>query len=152
VNLPDPELRYALEAAPLHDALRRAFIQTSCFLLQRLTSGGKSLAICEPAEAARSALSEAVEGLRRLPAPAATDRHRSHLLGAAATLERAVAIALSRGDAEGDALFRLLEEAEKHLRAASRTSLPGFEAVDFSQACCAAHALPSPGQGLRCFG
>jgi len=152
VGLPDPVLRYVLEATPSHDALRRALIQISGFLLERLTSGRKSLVNCEPVEAARSALREAVESLRSLRAPAVASPHRSHLQGAATALEQAVAAALYRDDPDGGALFLFLEAAERHLRAASRTGLPGFGAVDLSQACCAAHSLPHPGQALRCFG
>jgi hypothetical protein len=142
VNLPDPVLRYVLEARPLHESLRRALIQLSGFLLKRLTAERDGIVDFAPVEGARTGLGEAGEGLRGLRAPFAAAHHRLHLEGAANALERGLAAALSRNDPSGDALFHFLEEAERHLRAASR-ALPGFEAVDLTQACCAAHSQPA---------
>ncbi len=138
MNLPDPVLRYTLEATPVHDGLRRALIQLSGFLLKRLTSDRAGFRNFEPVEAARSELGRAAEDLGRLRAPALARPHRSHLEGALARLQGAVAAALSAGDSEGDALFQYLEAAEREFAAASR-ALPGFVAVDLSQACCASH-------------
>jgi hypothetical protein len=150
VSLPDPVLRYMLEAKPLHEALRRALIQLSGFLLKRLTAARNGIVDFEPVEAARAGLGEAADGLRALRAPRAAAHHRLHMEGAAAALERALAAALSRSDPQGDAVFYQLEEAERHLRATSR-ALPGFEAVDLTQACCATHSPPAA-LAPRCFG
>jgi len=136
----DPLLRYVLEAKPVHEALRRALIQLSGFLLKQLTAPQSRVVDFEPAEAARNGLGEACETLRSLRAPAVAAHHRLHLDGAAAALERALAAALSSDDPSGDRFLHFLEEAERHLRAAGR-ALPGFEAVDLTQACCAAHDL-----------
>ena len=149
MTLPDPVLRYVLEAKPLHEPLRRALIQLSGFLLKRLTAERNSVVDFEPIEAARTGVGEAAEGLRSLRAPFAAAHHHLHLEGAAAALERGLAAALLRHDPNGDALFHLLEEAERHLRAASR-ALPGFEPVDLTQACCAAHSQPAA-LAPRCF-
>jgi hypothetical protein len=134
----DAKLRYTLEAKPVHETLRRALLQLSGLLLKRLTHNGGGFVDVAPAEAARASLEEAADNLRMLPAPAAAAHNRFHLLGAATALERGVAAAMSRADPAGDALFRWLDEAERHLRAAGR-ALPGFESVDLTQACCAAH-------------
>lgn len=150
MNLPDPVLRYVVEARPAHDAIRRALIQMSAFLLKRLTVGRGGIVDFEPLEAARAGFAEAVDSLRSLPAPLAAAHHRMHLEGAASALERALAATLSRADPDGRALFPLLEDAERHWRAASR-ALPGFETVDLSQACCAAH-IQQAAPTLRCFG
>ncbi len=144
----DPLLRYVLEAKPVHEALRRALIQLSGFLLKRLTAAQTRVVDFEPLESAREGLGEASEQLRSLRAPAAAAHHRFHLDGAATALERGLAAALSSNDPDGDGFLHLLEEAERHLRAAGR-ALPGFEAVDFTQACCAAHSQAATRAALR---
>lgn len=150
MNLPDPILHYALAAKPFHATLRRSLIQLSGFLLKRLTAERNGFVDFTPVEAARAGIEEAAEGLRSLRTPVAAEHHRTHLDGAVSALERCLAVALSRSDAKGDALFSLLEEAERHLRATSR-ALPGFEAVDLTQACCAAHSQAER-VALRCIG
>ena len=144
----DPLFRYVLQAKPLHEALRRALIQLSGFLLKRLTAGRNRVIDFEPLEAARCGLGEAREGLCNLRTPAAAAHHRLHLDGAATALERGLAVALSSDDPDGDGFLHLLEEAERHLRGAGR-ALPGFEAVDFTQACCAAHNQAATRAALR---
>jgi hypothetical protein len=143
MSAPDPLLRYVLEAKPVHNALRRALIQLSGFFLKRLTAGQSRVVDFEPLESAREGLGEACEGLHSLRTPAAAAHHRLHLDGAAAALERGLAAALSSNDPDGDEFLRSLEEAERHLRVVGR-ALPGFEAVDFTQACCAAHIHAAP--------
>ena len=127
-----------LEAKPLHEVLRRALIQLAGFLLRRTTGGRGAAADFEPVEAARVYVTEAADGLRSLGAPAAARHHRGHLEAALRALEQALAAALSTNDPNGDTLFHFVQEGEKHLRAVGRAT-PGFEAVDFRQACCAAH-------------
>ena len=138
MSLADPLARYMCEAEPLHDLLRRGLIQLSGFLLKRTIAGRRAIVDYEPLEAARERIREAAEGLRSLRAPTAAAHHRSHLDAALAALESALAAALSTTDRDGDALFHFVEEAERHLRAVGRTT-PGFETVDFKQACCAMH-------------
>jgi hypothetical protein len=134
----DPLARYICEAQPPHDLLRRGLIQLSGFLLKRTIASRRTVVDYEPIEAARERICEAAEALNGLRAPIGAAHHRSHLAAALSALESALAAALSTTDREGDALFHFIEEAERHLRAAGR-AMPGFEKVDFRQACCAMH-------------
>jgi hypothetical protein len=138
LSLPDPLLRYVLEAKPHQEALRNALIQLSGFLLKRTIdcSGGRVDYL--PVEFARQRLNEAADGLHSLRAPPAAAHHRLHLDGAAAALEQGLACAFSTADRDGDGLFHFLEEAMRHLRAVSRAT-PGLELVDLGHACCAMH-------------
>ena len=139
----DPLARYISEAQTLHDLLRRGLLQLSGFLLKRTIAGPRAIVDYGPVEAARERIREAAEGLRSLRAPTDAMHHRGHLTAALAALEGALAAALSKADREGDALFHFVEEAERHLRAVGRAT-PGFEAVDFRQACCATHDVRAP--------
>jgi hypothetical protein len=132
----DPLARYISEAQPLHDLLRRGLIQLSGFLLKRTIAGPRAIVDYEPVEAARERIREAAEGLRSLRAPSSAAHHRGHLAAALVAIESALASALSTTDPDGDALFHFVQESERHLRAVGRAT-PGFEAVDFKQACCA---------------
>ncbi len=143
MSLADPLARYICEAQPLHDLLRRALIQLSGFLLKRTIASRQTVVDYETLEAALERIREAAEGLSTLCAPAGAGHHRSHLIGALSALEGALAAALSTTDRDGDALFHFIEEAERHLRVVGR-SLPGFETVDFRQACCAMHGVRGP--------
>jgi hypothetical protein len=136
----DPLARYISEAEPLHDLLRRGLIQLSGFLLKRTIAGPRAIVDYEPVEAARERIREAAESVRSLRAPARAAHHRGHLAAALVALESALSAALSTTDPDGDALFCFVQEAERHLRAVGRAT-PGFEAVDFKQACCAAHGV-----------
>ncbi len=143
VNFHDPHLRYVLEAKPLHETLRHALIQLCGFLLRRTTGRRGAIADFEPVEAARLGLREAADSLRGLHAPQTAAHHRLHLDAALLALEQGLAAAFSTTDPNGDALFHFLEDAERHLRAASRAT-PGFETVDLKQACCAMHSRLAP--------
>lgn len=142
MSLADPLARYMREALPLHDLLRRGLIQLSGFLLKRTIAGSRAIVDYEPVEAAREHICEAAEGLRSLRAPPSAAHHHGHLVAALVALESALAAALSTTDRDGDALFHFVEDAERHLRAVGRAT-PGFEAVDFRQACCAMHVRAS---------
>jgi hypothetical protein len=136
----DPLARYISEAQPLHDLLRRGLIQLSGFLLKRTIAGSRAIVDYEPIESAREHIREAAEGLRTLRTPTSAAHHRGHLAAALVAIESALAAALSTTDPDGDALFRFVQECERHLRAVGRAT-PGFEAVDFKQACCAVHGV-----------
>jgi hypothetical protein len=139
----DPLARYVSEAQPLHDLLRRGLLQLSGFLLKRTIAGSRAIVDYEPIEGAREQIREAAEGLRSLRAPTGADHHRGHLLAALVALESALAAALSKTDEDGDALFHFVQEAERHLRTVGHAT-PGFETVDFKQACCAMHDVRAP--------
>jgi hypothetical protein len=138
LSLADPVARYVCEAEPRHDLLRRGLIQLSGFLLKRTIAGSHAIVDYAPVEAAREGILEAAEGLSSLRAPTSAAHHRSHLIAALSALESALAAVPSTTDPDGDALFHFVQEAERHLRAVGRTT-PGFETVDFRQACCAMH-------------
>lgn len=142
LDQPNPLPRYVLEAKPHYDALRQALIQLSGFLLKQTVSR-LSVADFSPVESARLHLQDAANGLRSLRAPTTAAHQRLHFDCAAAALGQALAAALSTADRDGDNLFHFLQEAERHLRAAGRAT-PGFEAVDFRQACCAMHSGVAP--------
>ena len=139
----DPIARYFCEAEPLLDLLRRGLIQLSGFLLKRTIADRRAIVDYEPVEAARHRIREAAEGLRSLRAPTSAIHHRSHLVAAVVALERGLAAALSTSDRSSDALFHFVQEAERHLRAVGRAT-PGFEILDFRQACCATHGVGAP--------
>jgi hypothetical protein len=139
----DPIARYFCEAEPLHDLLRRGLIQLSGFLLKRTIADRRAIVDYEPVEAPRDRIREAAEGLRSLRAPTSAIHRRSHLVAAVVALERGLAAALSTSDRSSDALFHFVQEAERHLRAVGRAT-PGFEIVDFRQACCATHGVGAP--------
>jgi hypothetical protein len=139
----DPLARYVSEAQPLHDLLRRGLIQLSGFLLKRTIAGSRAIVDYEPVEGARGQIREAAERLRRLRAPTGAAHHQGHLVAALAALESGVAAGLSTTDRDGDALFRFVQESERHLRAVGRAT-PGFETVDFKQACCAMQGVGAP--------
>ena len=136
----DPLARYISEAGSPHDLLRRGLIQLSGFLLKRTIADRRAIVDYEPVEAARHRIREAAEGLRNLRAPTRAAHHRGHLAAALVAIESALAAALSTTDPDGDALFHFVQESERHLRAVGRAT-PGFEAVDFRQACCAMHGV-----------
>ena len=143
MSLADPLARYMCEAQPLHDLLRRGLIQLSGFLLKRTIASRSAFIDYEPVEAARERICEAADGLRSLRTPTGAVHHRGHLVAALVALESALAAALSKTDEEGDALFHFVQEAERHLRTVARVT-PGFETVDFKQACCAMHDVRAP--------
>jgi hypothetical protein len=139
-GMADPLLHYVLDAKPLNTSLRQALMQLSGFLLMRLTRRHNAITDFGPVEAAREVLRGCADGIADLRVPSAAAHHHHHLDGASAALHSALAAALSMTDQDGDKLFHALKAAERHLRATSRL-LPGFEAVDFTQACCAAHSM-----------
>ena len=139
LKLADPVAAYVREAQAIHRTLQRVLVQLSAFVLTRLGSGRAVLVDAAPVELARMALADCAGPLAALRVPASAAHHRHHLGLAADALDEAVRAALSRSDIDGDRLFAALEEAERHLKTLARI-LPGFERVDFTQACCAAHA------------
>jgi hypothetical protein len=138
VSVADPVMDYIRAAQPIYRALQHTLVQLSAFMLSRLAGRG-ALADCAPVEITRDMLTGCDASLAALRVPAAAMRHRHHLGAARDALDEAVRAVLSRTEAGDDALFRALEETEHHLKALART-LPGFAPVDFTQACCAAHA------------
>jgi hypothetical protein len=147
VSLREPPVDYVRDAGPLYQDLRQVLVQLAAFMLGRLTSENRRFVDVAPVELAREALRECRQGLADLRVPADAAHHRRHLGAAADALDHAIAAAMSCGES-GDELFFALQEAERHLKVLGRL-LPGFEPVDFTQACCAAHARGALG-ALAC--
>lgn len=140
----DRTLQYIIDSRPLHERLQQVLTQVAGFSLLVMTRGERVPMLDGPAVLAREALRSAQAELRSLRVPAAAMHHAQHIQAAAGAVERALdlLIACLRPAADEPtraALTRCLRLATDHLRAATRL-LPGFEMVDFSQACCAAHA------------
>jgi len=130
---------YAVDAKHPFQEMQRALIHLAAFQLRRLT-GRRMPVDYGTVEAARLALGESGRAAAALAAPARAAHHFAHLDAARSALNRAVDAALVRGGPDDEAMFAMLERAEHHLKIVSRI-LPGFEPVDFSQACCAQHGL-----------
>lgn len=139
MSFSEPLAAYVADARAPHRELQRALTQLSAWLLKHLTGRRTGVIDPGPVEAARTALAECAAALAALRTPVAAAHHRAHLNGAHAALDRALDVALSRHGLDEDQMFAALEQAERDLKAVSRI-LPGFEPVDFSQACCAQHA------------
>jgi len=91
--------------------------------------------------AAREAHRRALDGIQATRPTTRSAHHHRHLLKAAEDLGLALArsadrLHLGSRDARKDGVFGPLEAAYRNLNWASRT-LPGFEVVNFNQACCA---------------
>lgn len=141
-------LRYLDEARRVHDELRAILTQVSGFALMLMTSDGRRVLPEASIRGAASAAAEAAEAVRALAVPAVAAHHHHHLHGACAALAQSCAAALAcaaagAGDRDRDSLVDALNATVGQLRAVSRL-LPGFEPVNFGQACCAAHATSPP--------
>ncbi|TPL85052.1 hypothetical protein [Mesorhizobium sp. B2-3-12] len=136
-------LRYVETTRPVQQLISQTLTQVGGYALLLMISRSRA-ALAEGALAsAREAAMRASEEVRALVAPDIATHHHHHLRGAAETLLQAcvAALAYSRIDAseQGDALVRTLRASSDHLRTTAHL-LPGFELVDFGQACCATHA------------
>lgn len=141
--LADRTLRYVLASRKLHERLRQVLTQAAGFALLVMTRGSTLPMLDAPVALARSALHPARDEIDALAVPPRARHHHRHLIAAAAALEQSLALlagCLHRDGGEA-ALVRSLRRATDHVRAAARL-LPGFEMVDLTQACCAAHAGP----------
>jgi hypothetical protein len=137
-------LRYVAAARPAQELISQTLTQVAGFALLLMTSRHRASLAEGALVGAREAAARAADAVRALTAPEAAAHHYHHLRSAAETLGQSCVAArdCTRADAsdgERDMLTRALREASDHLRATSRL-LPGFELVDFGQACCAAHA------------
>jgi len=139
-------LRYLSEARNAHDDLRAALTQTAGYALLLMTSTGRPTLAEAAIRGAETAAARCQEQIRALHVPQRAAHHHHHLYGASEMLRQACAAALCSGrpgatDGERDALIAALQGAVEHLRAVARL-VPGFETVNFGQACCALHAPP----------
>lgn len=136
-------LHYVAAARPAQQLISETLTQVAGFALLLMTSRRRATLAEGALAGAREAAARASDEVRALAVPEAAAHHHHHLRGAAETLLHACVAALEsrRIDASepNDALVRALLASSDHLRATARL-LPGFELVEFGQACCAAHA------------
>jgi len=141
-------LHYLDEARLVHDDLRRLLTQISGFALMLMTSPGRQVLPEAPIRGAVAAWAQADEAVRALTVPLVAAHHYHHLCSACAAVAQSCTAALAcaalgAGDRDRDALVESLNSAVGHLRGVSRL-MPGFEPVNFGQACCAVHVTLRP--------
>ncbi|RTM02715.1 MAG: hypothetical protein EKK31_19500 [Hyphomicrobiales bacterium] len=147
-------LRYADSARSAQQLISQTLTQLSGFALLLLTSHRQATLAEGALSGARQAVVQAAEAVRALQAPEPAAHHYHHMRGAAETLMEAFTAATAcrgardRSDKRFDTLTCALRATSDHLRATARL-LPGFEIIDFGQACCAVHAPRLPGQGIE---
>jgi hypothetical protein len=142
VQLDDKTLSYVLATRLYFEDLRQAVSQVAGMLV--LASAGAKSVTQDHAmfAAAQEAHRRALDGIYAMRPTTRAAHHHRHLLKAAEDLGLALArsadrLHLDSKDAGGkDGVFGPLEAAYRNLSWASRT-LPGFEVVNFDQACCA---------------
>lgn len=144
-------LRYVSAARPVQQLISETLTQVGGYALLLMTSRSRASLAEGALASAREAALRASEKVCALAVPDLATHHHHHLRSAAEMLLQACAAALaySRIDAseQSDALVRMLRASSDHLRTTARL-LPGFELVDFGQACCATHAPKHLLQGV----
>jgi hypothetical protein len=138
----DRTAAYVLKTQPSFEGLRSAAAQLAG-LLVLASIGGRDRVLDEPLlEQAESAHREAEDKLRATHAPAAAVHHHFHLSLASERICEALRIArqgsLRINDASLDRAHQALKAGWQEMLSASK-ALPGFQVVDFTQACCAVH-------------
>jgi hypothetical protein len=133
---------YVLQTQPSFDGFRSAAAQLAG-LLVLASIGGRDRVLDEPLlEQAESAYKEAEDILLATDAPAVAAHHHFHLSLASERICEALRIArrgsLRINDASLDRAHQALKAGWREMLSASR-ALPGFQVVDFTQACCAVH-------------
>lgn len=136
-------VRYVLATRPHFEGLRQAASQLAGLMV--LAAAGAKSVTQEHAmlRAARCAHAEAVEGLAAARVPPRASHHHRHLTEASSAIGLALARAsesmhrYAAGSREIEPALAPLRRGYRHLQWAS-AALPGFELIDFQQACCAA--------------
>lgn len=141
--LPDAVMAYMSAAEPVQRQLQQVLTQAAGYALMIMTRGRRAVLLDAPVTEARHSLACAAAALDDLRVPDPARHHHHHLAAAAATVGRSLdalvgCLRPGADDPARAALTRDLRIATDHLRATARL-LPGFEMVDLSQACCAAH-------------
>ncbi|MDQ0391305.1 hypothetical protein [Labrys monachus] len=158
-TLDDRTTRYVLETRPAFGAVRRAAAQLAGVLVLAAAGGrgadpGHPMLVLAAAggrgadpghpmlELAALAVEEASDQVRSCQPPPRARHHHRHLLRAVRQVTQAVAATRDAGRSGREDIslpLALLKDAWQELQWTSAT-LPGFEIVDFDQACCAVHA------------
>lgn len=144
-QLDDATIDYVLAAQKSFRKLRQAISQMAGVLVLEAasTSAGRIEIVRNGLELASASLAEVKDLLAAARPTVRSLHHHYHLKRAIAEVERAMA-AVKPADrvaipgATSVDILPLLKTAWTELSAAGR-ALPGFEVVDFSQACCAFH-------------
>jgi hypothetical protein len=145
--LPDSTtVAYVFRARPVFDMLKHAAAQLAAFFVLASTGSDAASPDHPLLLAARSAVQEAMEGLRTVTGvPEPASHHHRHLLRAAAAITATLATLQDLAWAEKDEAA--LDQALHRLKAGwqelhwATAALPGFEMVQLSQSCCAGHSL-----------
>lgn len=137
-------LRYLADARQVHDDLRATLTQIAGYALLLMTSTGRPTLAEGAIRGAEAAAAKSREQVRALQVPQFAAHHHHHLGIASEALNQACIAALvcagpGATDSERDTLIAALQGAVDNLRAVSQL-VPGFETVNFGQACCALHA------------
>ncbi len=140
----DPVVQYIADCGEVQERFRQVLTQLAGFALLLATRRVERSVWSGPLDIAEDRVTEAGQMLRALRPPGEARHHFRHLAAAGAAIERSLAVAYAcltarASETDRDDLMRALRSATRHLRATARL-LPGFEIVDLSQACCAAHA------------
>ena len=137
-------LQYIVACQPVHERLRGLLTQLAGLSLMTMLGREATFDRETPLRLVRASLSEAEEMLGGLPVPPRAAHHHHHVSAACRAISRACdmvscdPITRNTEPAKRE-LSRQLRSAADHLRFASG-ALPGFEMVDLTQSCCAAHA------------
>lgn len=138
----DSLVAYLLAARPVQEQLQEILLQLAAYSLLQTVAPGRAQLDIGPIDRAREAFAEPVDAAGSLRVPPQAAHHHHHLCATLDALGRALAAGYSSSVGHRTTFFAAIEEAERHLRATSR-ALPGFEMVDLTNACCAAHAVQS---------
>lgn len=147
-RLDDQTVAYVMATRSCFDSLRQVAAQLAG-LLVLASSGGRTTVLEIPVlDLAVRTLCEARDAILSGAVPPAASHHHLHLRRAADRLGEALATTRTRSSLRDDdptveAILKQLREGWQELHRAAR-ALPGFQVVDFSQACCALHGARSP--------
>ncbi len=142
-RLADAEFSYVTACKPVQEALQQVLTQTAGFALLIMLRRGHAALCAGPLELARERMRDVAERARAIRRPSGAAHHGQHLDAAVEALSGTLDAAASclgpaAGEIERALLAARLRTATEHLRVAARI-LPGFDWVDLTQSCCAAH-------------
>lgn len=148
-TLDDRTIRYVLETRPHFEDLRHAIGQVAGMLVLA-TAGAKTVTPDHPLlSTARATLQRAGDGIDGARPSARAAHHHRHLGTAVGALDLALGRAgenlhlLSLDHRHVDQVLEPLQVAYRHLAWAAQ-ALPGFELLNFDQACCAPQQAGKP--------
>jgi hypothetical protein len=138
LGIPDDAGRYMLEAHRHFEDLKLVASQLAGILLVVESCSGGSVAGHPMLARAEELFQECQDGIRRLKPGASSQHHHHHLTEAATLIATTLATLASSRLADSTKALASLKAGWQQLIHASH-ALPGFEAIDLSQSCCADH-------------